>query len=424
MYTVDDFDWGEFVRCNGRIMFIQDAAGDDHPGMLGLQTEDAPPVYDHDWSTFFPEVKYYPVAEVEKLTPVKATEEELRRFFRLEATPWELAAKNRYPFSGESGPVELKEEDLGVFVRNFPSVDSIGYDAWEDLFCRDDVMICRETDYSVISLAFAWGMMNDVFAWFDSEEDSKDYIKDIWEFYQKSKGKKLTEIEIPDYFRNDIIERIRIFAKQNKPSVEQVELYVRLLNEKCEEGDTWALNEKAYAYYGGNGVVPCDWKQSEQALLKLYEKGVESAADSLGYIYYSNRLGEPDYEKAFFYFSKAAEIGMTEGLYKQADMYRKGHGVGKDAAKAYEIYSRLFEEQMESYRDGYGAKLADVALRMGYCYENGEGVEKDIAKAREFFELAREAITKRIRHNKQFGDEIVERNINQALERVNSYECE
>ena len=40
MYTVDDFDWGEFVRCNGRIMFIQDAAGDDHPGMLGLQTEE------------------------------------------------------------------------------------------------------------------------------------------------------------------------------------------------------------------------------------------------------------------------------------------------------------------------------------------------------------------------------------------------
>ena len=40
MYTVDDFDWYELVRCDGQIMVVQDIDEDEHPGMLGLQNEE------------------------------------------------------------------------------------------------------------------------------------------------------------------------------------------------------------------------------------------------------------------------------------------------------------------------------------------------------------------------------------------------
>ncbi len=66
----------------------------------------------------------------------------------------------------------------------------------------------------------------------------------------------------------------------------------------------------------------------------------------------------------------------------------------------------------------YGCKFADVALRMGYCYENGEGVEKNTKTARRYYETAKNAILKRKASHKHYGDDVVEKNIDEALSRV------
>ena len=52
-------------------------------------------------------------------------------------------------------------------------------------------------------------------------------------------------------------------------------------------------------------------------LLKLFELERDPyVANSLGYIYYSDRFGSPDYEKAFYYFDYAAGDGVVEATYK------------------------------------------------------------------------------------------------------------
>lgn len=176
----------------------------------------------------------------------------------------------------------------------------------------------------------------------------------------------------------------------------------------------------AYGYYGGNGLLPCDWGESEEYLLRLYRKKDYFAANSLGYIYYSDRLGEPDYKKAFKYFSAAAKEGIVEFIYKLSDMYRKGHGTRKDTGKAIKMLREVYREQKASYDDGYyGCKLADIALRLGYCYRDGDGVRKNQKKAREYFDLAKEAIVKRMNGHMNFGDEVVLRNITQAVSELN-----
>ena len=59
---------------------------------------------------------------------------------------------------------------------------------------------------------------------------------------------------------------------------------------------------------------------------------------------------------------------------------------------------------------------------MGYCYRDGEGVRKNSKKAREYFELAYEAIKKRMDGYRAFGDEVVLRNIERALGKANGKE--
>ncbi len=91
------------------------------------------------------------------------------------------------------------------------------------------------------------------------------------------------------------------------------EYYVKLLDELSYSGFDDDIKRKAYAYYGGNDVVPCNWKESEEALLRLYNLTDDGyAANSLGYIYYSDRLGAPDYDKAFYFFEDAVGKGVLE----------------------------------------------------------------------------------------------------------------
>ncbi len=77
--------------------------------------------------------------------------------------------------------------------------------------------------------------------------------------------------------------------------------------------------------------------------LKYYEMadayGNKWAAEGLGYIWYYGRTGQVDYEKAFKYYSKAADNGYLQSKIKVADMYKNGYYVDKD----YDKYCRIIE---------------------------------------------------------------------------------
>ncbi len=81
---------------------------------------------------------------------------------------------------------------------------------------------------------------------------------------------------------------------------------------------------------------------------KYYEMAAEYKMDDdaaaranlcLGYIFYYGRTGEPDYEKAFFHYKKAADAGSIVGAYKLADMYKNGYYVEKN----YDMYVSIIE---------------------------------------------------------------------------------
>ena len=418
MYTTDDFEYGEFVRCEGKIMYVYSSLEDDHPGQYGLITEDTEVIYHEDLEMEGPDEKYYYPEQMEKLIPFRADSETMRRFFRLETTPWKLAEEGKYPFTDDSQGFRINEDDLASLVRHFNCLDSIVYDAWSKLFLSEKYAEYDKENPETFTLQMAWEMILDILVWFDPEEDESELVTEIWDLYCKSKGMKLEDIDFPDMYKSTVIRSIHNYSRKHNVSEAQKNLYIKLLDELCDDNDLWAMEHKAYAYYGGNHIVPCDWKKSEEMLLKLDERNLSRAANSLGYIYYSSRLGKPDYDKAYYYFSKAAANDITEAKYKLADMIRKGHGTKKDPDKAFPIYKELYEKQLKSFQQGkYSCKLADVALRMGYCYENGEGVPKDLHKAKEYFEIAKDAIQKRMKKH-HFGDETVEKNINEALLRV------
>ena len=420
-YMKSDFDWGDYVRCNGIIKFVQDIDQDpDHKKSIGLQEKDAPLVYDENLGMEFPEIKYYAPDEIQKLEGFTVPKEVVRDLFRLETTPWELAEKGRYPFSSETEAICMTEEDLHAFLQNLYRADAIVIDGWENQFVYGGKVFCENERSDTVTLAFAWGTICEIFTWFDPEEDEPDVMLEVWNLYQREKGESLYDVQIPYSLKSAVIGYIETSSEAGSVSNALKDLYSRMLDDLCDAGEEWAIRRKAYAYYGGNGLVPCDWKKAEEALLKLYELfGSPFAANSLGYIYYSNRLGKPDYDKAFRYFSVAAEAGVVEATYKKADMIRKGHGTEKDPYRAFSILSSLYEYQKEAFLDGnYGCKFADVALRMGYCYENGDGVEESAKQARRYYEIAKNAIIKRKESHKHYGDDVVEKNIDEALHRV------
>lgn len=66
-------------------------------------------------------------------------------------------------------------------------------------------------------------------------------------------------------------------------------------------------------------------KRQFELALKYYdlaaEYGNRYAISDLGYIWYYGRTGEKNYEKAFYYFDKARQMGDIIAAYKVADIF-------------------------------------------------------------------------------------------------------
>ncbi len=196
-------------------------------------------------------------------------------------------------------------------------------------------------------------------------------------------------------------------------------MFRKFTDELAAKGNFDALKIKAYCLYGGNSVYPCDYRESAKLLEILWKKfSFGYAADTLGYIYYYGRLsdGLPDYEKAFFYFTLASAFNITEARYKLADMFLNGYYVAPNPPLAYQTYIKLYNETRYYFEEGdYGCDFADCALRM-------ERVLSLIPVQRvhkyKILLEARYAIDKRIRYNKEIGDDSVAVNITEKLEKA------
>lgn len=242
--------------------------------------------------------------------------------------------------------------------------------------------------------------------------------------FLEDENKPLTERRFSDDEKISFVQFFDNDSHLNDANEDEVTLFVRFARELCEKENPVGLTVVGYGCYGGNRAFACDWKKSEECVLKLFELSEDEQdrsffANTLGYIYYYGRTtnGVPDYEKAYKYFSFAAFNGVYEAQYKIADMYRNGYGVIKSRRTAENIVSRLYYENSEYIQKGiFDSKFADVAFRLGNLYKDDKNYyESDFEKMLDLYYQARFAIRMRMNETNYYGDEKVAAAIDDAL---------
>jgi len=148
-------------------------------------------------------------------------------------------------------------------------------------------------------------------------------------------------------------------------------------DKSAKNGNSRALRHIGFLYHDGIGV-----EQDIKKAIEWYDKAINagdiSAMVTKGAIFYYGLSGIPiDYEVAVKLYTKAAEKGDDDGMWRLARCYQKGKGVEKDIDEAIKWY------QLSSNKGNTKAQW-----RLGLCYFNGEGVEKDYKVAVQWFQKA------------------------------------
>ena len=228
--------------------------------------------------------------------------------------------------------------------------------------------------------------------------------------------------DFPDSVKEDFIDYFDGFISGGYAEEPALTLFTTFVRDMADEGNETALRILGYHSYGGSTAFPCDWELSKECIGRLFEDtGEPIYANTLGYLAYYGRCGDgvPDYDAAFRYFSYGSASGIIESAYKLADMYAGGKGIWKNDEAAFRIIQDLYTETLRRFCGGeLTGKFADVAQRMGRLYENGSLDEPNPQAAYYYYLQARYAIRFRRKLVNNYGDDAVERNIENAIARV------
>lgn len=149
---------------------------------------------------------------------------------------------------------------------------------------------------------------------------------------------------------------------------------------------------------GGNYYEQCRFDLA----LKYYEMAAEydnlHAISNLGYIWYYGRTGEKNYEKAFYYYDKARQMGDLIAAYKVADMYKNGYYV----EKSFEKYKEIIEELYPRVADARLLEdpLPEIFTRLAKIRSE----EGRIEEALQLYDTARDFLAQRIQYHPFFGN--------------------
>lgn len=126
-----------------------------------------------------------------------------------------------------------------------------------------------------------------------------------------------------------------------------------------------------------------DYQKAAYWYEKAAEQGLSLAQESIGDCYRDGTGVEKDNEKAAYWYEKAAsnpEEPNVNAQYKLGTLYDLGLGVKRDSKKA----AYWYEKAASALR----FPNADAQYNLGLMYASGEGVEKDRTKAAYWFEKA------------------------------------
>ncbi len=177
------------------------------------------------------------------------------------------------------------------------------------------------------------------------------------------------------------------------------------------DGSGACANYLGAAYYMG-GFVEQDYASAKELYEIAESKGVIQAMINLGYIYEYGRVGEPDHEKAYRQYAKAAALsGACEPLYKLGDMYSRGTVDGQD----YNIAFYLYERSLDAAGDDV-VMAAQPAIRLAKMLIDDEMTERDLPyepmRALALFQMAERGL----RIDISRGQTFYEKRLQEALE--------
>ena len=115
------------------------------------------------------------------------------------------------------------------------------------------------------------------------------------------------------------------------------------------KGHSAAFNNLANCYLDGIGTA-VDSLKARAWFEKGAESGIRYSQTNVGYLYLYIS-GHEDYNKAFFWLSKAAEQDSPYALISLGFCYEKGWGVKPDHQKSQECYKKAYDLGLEKAKD-------------------------------------------------------------------------
>lgn len=370
------------------------------------------------------------------LPPIMLNKGEYQKLARYELTLTDIAEDNIFYNIQNADNYQITLEDLLCVLKKIQkeNIDpDTFYEEWYDYFAdilesteyeeTDNIFYNRNTVLEEIIFAFY------ILDTYENNPMLKELTAEV-ETYLKDESKPLSERNFPVGAKLSLLHMLNNNDALNAADEETARLYKKFAQELYKKDEILALDAVGYGSYGGNRVFECDWKKSEECMLKLFDM-VDTLPDkafyanTLGYIYYYGRCngGVPEYEKAYKYFSFAAFNGVYEAEYKIADMFQNGYGVAKCKETAENIILRLYDENLKYFQQGnFTGKFADIAFRMGNFYKDNED-EPLYENALYYYYQASFAIRARMAEANLYGDASVAKNIQDKLDEVKEALC-
>lgn len=194
--------------------------------------------------------------------------------------------------------------------------------------------------------------------------------------------------------KDQALQYVHAYGSKGKLNEDEEFMYtesLRFLIEETEE-TRWMVELGGYYY---------ELRDFDLAL-KYYEMadrfGDRWAPEGLGYIWYYGRTGTRDYEKAFHYYSKAAELGSIKSRIKVADMYKNGYYVDQ----SYDEYCRIIEECYPLVKKAkyLGEPKPEIFTRLAAIRKEQGRTEEAVR----LYQEAKEFLRQRIVYTQFFGD--------------------
>ena len=176
-------------------------------------------------------------------------------------------------------------------------------------------------------------------------------------------------------------DRIKLEVERQVQDKQKEEERLKAEAKKQEEGptDAQAQFELGKEYYKKKY-----YDKATYWYRKAADQGYARAQNNLGSMYYEGNGVKQDYEEAVKWYRKAAEQELASAQFNLGNMYYEGKGVEQDYEEAVFWYDKAAQQGIDYAQD-----------KLGHMYKNGLGVKQDYKEAAKWYHKANSYTTEK-----------------------------